>query len=227
MSKNNCGMIKDLLPLYADDVCSDESREIVAKHIEKCSECRSELEKMSRNINVSVDKDIAVIKRIKKRILIERLVAGVIAIFSIIAAVYICVVWLTSYKPMSIDEECAAQSIKIEADENGTLWLETKGYVQSYRQIIPDLIDENGNHIQDAGFDKNSKKTYCVSFVKTRADDLCDKIPVYHYIGDDYTKTVKRTRLFNINDNNQLDKIVYYNYSNKEEYVIWERDKNE
>ena len=63
--------------------------------------------------------------------------------------------------------------------------------------------------------DKNSKKTYCVSFVKTRADDLCDKIPVYHYIGDDYTKTVKRTRLFNINDNNQLDKIVYYNFNIK------------
>ena len=45
MSKN-CEIIKDLLPLYADDVCSEESRKLVAEHIAKCSECRAELEKM-------------------------------------------------------------------------------------------------------------------------------------------------------------------------------------
>ena len=43
MSKN-CDMIKDLLPLYADDVCSEESRKAVEEHINSCPDCKAELE---------------------------------------------------------------------------------------------------------------------------------------------------------------------------------------
>ena len=46
---NNCDMIKDLLPLYADDVCSDESRKTVEEHIKECADCRTELEKLRKS----------------------------------------------------------------------------------------------------------------------------------------------------------------------------------
>ena len=36
MNKQSCELIKDLLPLYADDVCSSESRAAVAEHIAEC-----------------------------------------------------------------------------------------------------------------------------------------------------------------------------------------------
>ena len=54
---NNCDMIKDLLPLYADDVCSEESRKAVEEHINACSDCKSELEKLRKNVPVSPQKD--------------------------------------------------------------------------------------------------------------------------------------------------------------------------
>ena len=37
---NDCEVIRDLLPLYADDACSQGSRTLVEVHIRECSECR-------------------------------------------------------------------------------------------------------------------------------------------------------------------------------------------
>ena len=45
MSKE-CEMIKDLIPLYVDDVCSAETKARVQEHIEKCESCRTLVEKM-------------------------------------------------------------------------------------------------------------------------------------------------------------------------------------
>ena len=37
--KNDCDVIRDLLPLYADDACSGKSREIVEEHLQECEDC--------------------------------------------------------------------------------------------------------------------------------------------------------------------------------------------
>lgn len=42
----NCDIIRDLLPLYADDVCSEASRKAVENHLETCEGCREELRGM-------------------------------------------------------------------------------------------------------------------------------------------------------------------------------------
>jgi hypothetical protein len=42
----HCEVIRDLLPLYADDVCSETSRELIEKHIQECPECSAMLEKL-------------------------------------------------------------------------------------------------------------------------------------------------------------------------------------
>ena len=36
----NCEVIRDLLPLYADDVCSGRSRELIEEHLQECPEDR-------------------------------------------------------------------------------------------------------------------------------------------------------------------------------------------
>lgn len=36
----NCNIIKDLIPLYIDGCCSEESRKIVEEHMESCAACR-------------------------------------------------------------------------------------------------------------------------------------------------------------------------------------------
>jgi len=42
----NCGIIRDLLPLYHDGVCSAESRTAVEEHLAVCGQCRAALAEM-------------------------------------------------------------------------------------------------------------------------------------------------------------------------------------
>ena len=46
--KYPCAIINDLLPLYADGVCSEESRQAVMEHLKDCACCRKEYEKMEQ-----------------------------------------------------------------------------------------------------------------------------------------------------------------------------------
>lgn len=49
----SCEVIKDLLPLYHDGVCSADSRKIVEEHLEHCENCRDELKSMDRELPVA------------------------------------------------------------------------------------------------------------------------------------------------------------------------------
>lgn len=44
--KLNCNVIKDLLPLYADQICSEESRGLVEEHLTDCTDCSALLRQM-------------------------------------------------------------------------------------------------------------------------------------------------------------------------------------
>ncbi|MNH91189.1 hypothetical protein D3C73_437400 [compost metagenome] len=53
MSKIQCEIIKDLLPLYIDQVCSEESRQLVEEHLAGCNSCRHERENIQSDIPIS------------------------------------------------------------------------------------------------------------------------------------------------------------------------------
>ncbi len=43
----DCNIIKDLIPLYIDDCCSQESARLVKEHIDSCPECKALYENMN------------------------------------------------------------------------------------------------------------------------------------------------------------------------------------
>lgn len=47
-----CEIIRDLMPLYLDDCCSEGSGRLVKEHIEECDSCRNLLEEMSKELVV-------------------------------------------------------------------------------------------------------------------------------------------------------------------------------
>lgn len=53
MSTKLCEVIQDLLPLYIDNICSNESRRMVSEHLENCDECQ----KLYKNMNQAVKQD--------------------------------------------------------------------------------------------------------------------------------------------------------------------------
>ncbi|BDF33816.1 hypothetical protein CE91St62_18820 [Lachnospiraceae bacterium] len=51
----NCNIIQDLLPLYLDDACSKESRELVEEHLAQCAICRKQKMMMEQGIEFEED----------------------------------------------------------------------------------------------------------------------------------------------------------------------------
>ena len=72
---NQCNLIKDILPLYVEDMVSADTQEFVNAHLEQCAECRAELERMrgSTKFVPNIDTDIVPLKKIKKDLFIRRL----------------------------------------------------------------------------------------------------------------------------------------------------------
>ena len=53
--KLKCNVIRDLLPLYADQICSDESRELVDEHLAGCRDCSGLLQQM---LNTEIENNL-------------------------------------------------------------------------------------------------------------------------------------------------------------------------
>lgn len=45
----SCEVIRDLLPLYYDKVCSKESSSLIEEHLAECPQCEDELQKLKMN----------------------------------------------------------------------------------------------------------------------------------------------------------------------------------
>ena len=70
---NKCNLIRDILPLYVEDMVSTDTREFVSEHLEHCEACRAEFEHMRKPADIIPDADIVPLKRIKKELFIKRL----------------------------------------------------------------------------------------------------------------------------------------------------------
>lgn len=95
----NCGIIDDLLPLYVDGACSDESKAAIEAHLASCKACREKLERMQAETVVSEtvksSGEITAVKyakRVRKHRI--KLAVGAVAI-SFIAACVLSLVFLT------------------------------------------------------------------------------------------------------------------------------------
>lgn len=65
MSKIGCEVIRDLLPSYIDEICSEETVKLVEEHFKGCQECRALAERMKKE-ELSVEMNIDAINYMKK-----------------------------------------------------------------------------------------------------------------------------------------------------------------
>ena len=63
MEKISCDVIEDLLPLYCDDFCSEDSQGIIDRHLRNCSKCSKLLEKMKTEYRLENGKCFIILKR--------------------------------------------------------------------------------------------------------------------------------------------------------------------
>jgi hypothetical protein len=77
MEKITCNVVRDLLPLYVDDVLSDDSRKLVEEHMRTCNKCRSYYDEMTDDsvpVAAKMAKDDkAALKDIKKKLVSKKI----------------------------------------------------------------------------------------------------------------------------------------------------------
>lgn len=61
-----CNIIRDLLPLYVDDVLSIDSKDFVESHLKDCSDCKKEYELMKEDLVIPRENRDNSLKSIKK-----------------------------------------------------------------------------------------------------------------------------------------------------------------
>ena len=99
MNKINCNIIKDILPLYVDNIVSEDTKKLVEEHLLNCNDCKKELALLKTDLEapavvITEKDDIAFLKKIgldikKKRVFTAILSATISAIVVILSFAYL------------------------------------------------------------------------------------------------------------------------------------------
>ena len=113
--KNECNIIRDILPLYVENMVSEETSEFVKEHLEKCQECATEMEAMKAGTKVDefstetknkleseVEKSLKSIRKKfrKKAFRVASVIAAIIAVIFIAVSILLHI--FPVYRLMSI-----------------------------------------------------------------------------------------------------------------------------
>ena len=68
--KLSCNIILDLLPLYYDQVCSDETKALVEEHLSSCESCREAIKSMGGELPIPKQdmESVEILKNIRKEL---------------------------------------------------------------------------------------------------------------------------------------------------------------
>lgn len=71
--RNECSIIKDLLPLYAEEMVSDDTAAFIAEHLKGCEGCREEYERIRDPKPVQKSDDAAPLQALSRKLKVKRI----------------------------------------------------------------------------------------------------------------------------------------------------------
>lgn len=80
-----CNIIKDLLPLYAEDMVSEDSKALVDAHLCSCDSCTKELAELKKAPKVPVEVETTSLKRVEDTIRKRKMLTAVTAVLTLAA----------------------------------------------------------------------------------------------------------------------------------------------
>lgn len=115
--KVTCDVIRDILPLYVEDLASEDTRNLVKEHIANCENCKKRLEEMSLPISPLFDIDTGPLKKIKATMRKKKLQTIIFTVMLTMVIFAIGVGFLTAPEYISYSE----RAVSLIKDDNGTV----------------------------------------------------------------------------------------------------------
>lgn len=241
-----CGIIRDLLPLYIDDVCNEESKQAVENHLSECEKCRNYYKSMKstegfvakENDNSEDMKMANNLKNVKSKInkKIRNIVLGAVAamVFVIVGVTLLFSVALKEVSPddvivsanvYSFEELIENSASNVPNSESVTIYSDESDNSQKIEVRIPEIGEIT---VTEDTIEKNKYVTvFSVSseyFIRTIKHEIkgdtiyisAFKTTLLNNKAESYQKTMTSLQFSEIN------RIVYVEDDGKET-VLWSK----
>ena len=142
--KNECSIVCDLLPLYAEDMVSEDTAEFVKEHLGNCPTCSAELEKLRKPVKPVAaqhvpDIDAEPLKRLKKALLMEKVQAILCTAAVLLALMLSGLSFLTAPEYFAYSQEL----VTVTEGANGEATISFSSEITNYKlQRIADPADK-------------------------------------------------------------------------------------
>ena len=92
MNKISCNVIQDIMPLYVDEIVSEDTKKLVEEHLKECEDCRKGNYNLCKNIRMLANQaEKELFQKLKHRLINRRIAAailGAILVCALLAGVY-------------------------------------------------------------------------------------------------------------------------------------------
>jgi len=141
--KNECMIVKDLLPLYIENLVSDETRAFVDEHLTCCDDCRKLLERNQTSPLIKGDAGTVPLKIVKKQLKQHKLKSVLLSVVLVMAILITGFGYLTAPQFVPYSEDLLSVSEK----EDGTIIISfSKDKVTGF-DINDQVRSDDGNEI--------------------------------------------------------------------------------
>lgn len=204
----SCEVIRDLLPLYVEDIASKDTQMLIEKHLESCPDCVKEMEDMRNQPknNLPMDTYTKPLKKLKNTLFKKKLqtIALTVMLTLTIATIVIANLTTPDYIPYSEDV------VSITEKNDGTVLVEFREDVSGYDLNRYEAEDKSGyeyhlttwnsywsrnivkNRVQNTVLNPDGNKVSAVYYYRT---DGSDSILIYGWNQDPGGGTILLPRL--------------------------------
>lgn len=190
----NCNVIKDLLPLYAEDMCSPESKELVEEHLRGCEGCTKELEDIRNMPRLPLMTDTAGLAHVSAVIQKKRTLTALTAVMTMIALLVTGVVFMMTPIYLPVDQAIEG----VELREDGGLAIDYASGIMGHGSTSFGSENEEFHWVHTTRYDWLKSKLTAPNFSKMTPEELEAYIQKHSYPDETFQDAHDRILKINV-----------------------------
>ena len=110
----SCDIIRDLLPLYAEDLVSEDSRKLVDEHLCSCDSCTKQLGILKKAAALPIEVETKSLKRVEHTIRRRKMLTVAAVLLTVVSLIVTGMIWMMT--PYALTAEEAVEGVELRDD---------------------------------------------------------------------------------------------------------------